>query len=358
LSPRTQVKAGRRHDRPQIEVVFLPGLADVVYDELTARFPQTRDWAMVPGREDAAAGTFSGPLSALLSLRTIVAPFLVLTFPVPGPAGLLGAGSLAAIGEAMRVTRGLDREPGPDSFRIEAAGRESPTMRDLAHRLAGASGLREAEDGECVVRIRPNPERRGWDALVRLSALPLSARPWRVRGYQAAVNATVAAAMARLVEPRPADRVANLMCGSGTLLIERLLAGPAGVAVGVDVAGEAIEAARENLAAAGLDGRARLLEGDIRDEAWGAAGPFDCLLADPPWGDKSGRHSENERLHRTLLERAHAHAAPDARLAVLTHEIKIMERCLDGAGDLWRPVSETSVFQKGHHPRIYVLRRR
>jgi hypothetical protein len=134
-------------------------------------------------------------LSALLSLRTIVAPFLVLTFPVSGPSGLVDGGNLAVIGEAMRATRGLNRERHLDSFRIEAAGRESPTMRDLARRLASVSGLRESAAGECVVRIRPNPERHGWDALVRLSALPLSARAWRVRGYHAAVNATIAAAM-------------------------------------------------------------------------------------------------------------------------------------------------------------------
>ena len=333
-------------------------MADVVYDELTELFPEARDWAMVPGREDSAAGEFGGPLSKLLALRTIVAPYLVLTFPVPGPGGLLSAGNLAEIGDAMRQTRRLNPEHPPAYFRIEAAGSGSPTMRNLARQLANVSGLRESPDGECVVRVRPNPERRGWDALVRLSTLPLSARPWRVRGFHAAANATIAAAIARLVEPQPTDRVANLMCGSGTLLIERLLAGPARAAIGVDISAEALDAARENLAAAGLTERAQLLEADIRDETWASAGPYDCLLADPPWGDKSGHHSANEQLHMTMLERAHAHAAPGARMAVLTHEIRIMERCLEDTADLWHPVSQTRLFQKGHHPRIYVLQRR
>jgi hypothetical protein len=51
-------------------------------------------------------------------------------------------------------------------------------------------------------------------------------------------------------------------------------------------------------------------------------------------------------------------AAPGARFAVLTHEIRIMARCLQRAQRLWEPAEEHRVFNKGHHPRIYLLRRR
>lgn len=71
--------------------------------------------------------------------------------------------------------------------------------------------------------VRRTLGRDGWDVLVRLSTFPLSARSWRAEGYHAAVNATVAAAMVRLSQPRSGDRVVNLMCGSGTILVERLL---------------------------------------------------------------------------------------------------------------------------------------
>lgn len=163
--------------------------------------------------------------------------------------------------------------------------------------------------------------------------------------------------MVRLSKPHANDRVANLMCGSGTILVERLLAGPARGAVGIDISREAISAAEANVSAAGLSGRIKLMAGDIGQDSWLADGPYDCLYADPPWGDKSGKHSENEDLHRTLLERAHAGAAEGARLVILTHEIRIMERCLRRASALWRLESQTRVFQKGHHPRIYVLTR-
>jgi hypothetical protein len=94
----------------------------------------------------------------------------------------------------------------------------------------------------------------------------------------------------------------------------------------------------------------------VADDAWLAHGPYDVLLADPPWGTLVGDHTANEALYATLLERAHRAAAPGARMAVLTHEIRLMERCLDRARGLWEPEGVTRVYQKGHHPRIYLLR--
>lgn len=347
----------RRAPARNIELLFLPGLDDVVLDEATERIPGIRRIRAVSGRSDSLAAEMSGSLRPLLGLRTIVAPFLVLTFPVPRPRSLLSGEYFPTIVDAIREVSRLNSASPPKALRIEAAGRDSTVLRTFAGQLAQATGLRYEESGECVLRLRRTPGGDGWDVLVRLSTLPLSARPWRAEGYHAAVNATVAAAMVRLSKPRANDRVANLMCGSGTILVERLLAGPARGAVGVDVSREAISAAEANVATAGLSGRVNLMVGDIAEDIWLKDGPYECIYADPPWGDKSGKHSENEDLHLMLLERAYAGAAKGARLVVLTHEIRVMERCLRRVNGLWRLKSETRVFQKGHHPRIYVLTR-
>ncbi|MEY9862659.1 tRNA (guanine6-N2)-methyltransferase [Catenulispora sp. GAS73] len=336
-----------------MELLFLPGLDEVVREEIADRLPDARHVSAVSGRDDSLKFSLRGSLAPLLGLRTVVAPFVVLRFPVPRPKSLSSPEYFPVITEAVQEVVRLNRTRPPVSFRIDAAGRDSPVMRAFADRVAHATGLRhDEEDGECVLRVRRAPDSDAWDVLVRLSTLPLSARPWRVEGYDAAVNATVAAAMIRLSRPRPGDRVANLMCGSGTILIERMLAGPAATAVGVDVFEPAVRAAEANAVAAGVAGRIELLVGDIMGSGWQEHGPFDCLYADPPWGDKSGRHSDNEQLHAALLDRAAAAARPGARLVVLTHEINIMERCLRRAADLWALESQTRVFQKGHHPRI------
>jgi predicted RNA methylase len=340
-----------------VELAFLPGLEQIVVAE--AGELSARGWRPVPGRDDAVVGEVRGSLGRLRTLRTVVSAFLVLSFPVPRPKSLLAGEFFPAIVDAAREVMRLNRADPPRAVRIEAAGRDSAVMRTLARQIAQACGIREDdEEGDLVVRVRPTPGRDGWDVLIRLTNRPLSARAWRVRGHPAAANASVAAAMVRLSEPRPADKVANLMCGSGTLLIERLLAAPAGVAVGVDWEPAAIEAAQANLLAAGQDGKARLLLEDVRDDGWLAAGPYDVFFADPPWGDKSGDHAAGEAAHADLLDRAYAGAQRRARLVVLTHEIRIMERCLQQAEQKWRLRSQTRVFHKGHHPRIYLLDRR
>jgi tRNA (guanine6-N2)-methyltransferase len=341
-----------------VELLYLPGLDDVVRDEVAERIPGVKRMSFVDDRNDSLAVTLSGPLNPLFRLTTVVAPFLVLSFPVPRPRSLTSGEYFPTIVNGIREAVRLNGKNPPRTFRLEAAGRTSPVMLAFASQVERATGLRHDDlDGECVIRLRRTPDRDGWDVLIRLSRLPLSARPWRAEGYHAAANATVAAAMVRLSNPQPGDRVANLMCGSGTILIERLLAAPAAAAIGIDVAEEAISAAVANAEAAGLAGQAKFFVDDIRGNAWLASDPYDSFFADPPWGDKSGKHSENETLHEMLLERAYAGSSRGARFVVLTHEVKIMERCVQRASSMWTLDSVTRVFQKGHHPRIYVLRR-
>ena len=344
-----------------VELTFLPGLADVLRDEVAEVLHPKRPATPAPGRDDALVLTLPGALSEVRRLTTAVAAFIVLHFDVPRPKSLTSGDHLRRIVEAVYASL---RVAGSSTFRFEAAGSDSTVFARLASEINVATGLKhDDKEGELVIRVRrgaargndgarsdgPDP---GWDVLVRVGNRPLSARPWRVADYPGAVNATIAAAMVRLAGVDPEDRVANLMCGSGTLLIERLLAGPAAAATGIDLSPEAIEASRANLEAASLQRKATLETVDIA----AAEGTYDLLLADPPWGTIHGSHATNAELHATLLREAHRLAAPGARLVVLTHEIKVMERCLRET-DLWAVRSETRVFAKGHHPRIYLLDR-
>lgn len=345
-----------------LEVTFLPGLGQVVSDEVTELLHPARPPRAVPGRDDALRLDLTGPLRDVLSLRTAVAAFVVRHFDVPRPRSLTSGDHLARIVEAMYASL---RVAGSSSFRFEAAGSGSAAFARLADELHRATGLAYDEDrGELVVRVvrghaaGPDP---GWDVLVRVGPRPLSARRWREVDLPGAANATIAAAMTRLAGVRPEDRVLNLMCGSGTLLVERLLAGPAATAVGVDDDPAALDAARTNLRAAGRR-TVRLVAADATSpEALATAlgdERFDVLLADPPWGALLGSHATAPAVHAGLLRAAHAVAAPGARLAVLTHEVRVMERAVAAAADLWTPAGEPlRVFAKGHHPRIWLLHR-
>ncbi|CAN5312720.1 class I SAM-dependent RNA methyltransferase [soil metagenome] len=365
---RGPARASYRPVTQRLEVTFLPGLGEIVADEITERLAPARPPRPVPGREDALLVDHVGRLERALSLRTAVAVFLVLTFDVPRPKSLTSGEHLPRIAAAMATSVRLGAAR---TFRFEAAGHDSSVFQRLAAELAHATGLvHDDAEGEVVVRFRRTPrnapqpgatraptDEAGWDVLVRLGGRPLSARPWRVADFPGAVNATIAAAIVRLVGTQADDRVANLMCGSGTLLIERLLAGPTATAVGVDIDPDAVRATEENVAAAGLADRATVTRADVTAAggSWRDAGPFDLVLADPPWGALHGSHVTNPALHSDLLRVAHEVAAPGAHLVVLTHEIKVMERCIREADAYWRVRAELRVFAKGHHPRIYVL---
>lgn len=265
-------------------------------------------------------------------MRTAVAAYAVLDFDVPRPRALLGDEHVRRIAAVMEV-------PGASSFRISAAGRESAVFRRLAGELAQRTGLRfDPEAGDVLVRVRPS-----WEVLVRLTPRPLSARRWRVRDVPGALNATIAAAMLRLAAPRAHERFLNLMCGSGTLLAEC----PAvALAVGLDADPTVLAAARENTAWP-------LVRGDVRRLPLRAA--FEVIAADLPYGERSGSHRENDALYRAFLEAAAQAAAPGARLAVITHDIRRFEAAL--AASPWHPRQTLRVYQKGYRPAIWLLGR-
>jgi len=278
--------------------------------------------------------------------RLVSAVFLALAFDVPRPKALLGDAAFRRLAGAVRdVAAGA----GMRTFRLAAAGVESPVFQRLASALAQATGLaHDPEGGELLARFRRHGD--GWEALLRLTPRPLSTRAWRVCNLPGGANATVAAAMADLAGAE--GSYLNLMCGSGTLLVERALAGPRGRLVGVDVAAEAVACAARNLAAAGVEG-AELVVDDVARPGFRVPGEFDVVAADAPWGDAVGDHAANEALYRALFAAARRHLAPGGRFALLSHEVRLVERLLREGG--WRTLEERRVEHGGHRPLLVVL---
>lgn len=298
--------------------------------------------------------------------RTVAAVYLSLSFAVPRPKALLGDEAFRRLASgAARVAgeRGEGSRLSGASFhglRVAAAGADSPVMLRLAAELARALELpHDPEEGDLLVRLRPDPAGRGWEALVRLTPRPNTARAWRSCNRPGGLNAAVAAAMNELTGMKPGDRYLNLMCGSGTLLVERALQAPAQRLVGVDVDPEAVACARLNAEAAGVAERCELRVSDVADLGPGAAPfgePFDVLSADAPWGDAVGVHRENRRLYELLLVKAAGLATHGARFALLTHEIRLTRALLAEQAD-WTVARELQVAHGGHNPLLLLLTR-
>ena len=79
-------------------------------------------------------------------------------------------------------------------------------------------------------------------------------------------------------------------------------------------------------------------------------------MCDPPWGDAVGTHRQNAVLYPAFLTECARVAAPGARLVLLTHEIRLLERTLQSQ-NVWGLEREFRVFHGGHYPRVYLLSR-
>lgn len=295
------------------------------------------------------------------SLRRVVAAYESVLAPGRRPTAILETSVMQELATRIgTIRRALPRTTPFTGLRIAAAGADTPVMRRIGEELAESSGLPVAEDGDLLIRIRradPTIVREpSWEVLLRMTPRPLSTRAWRVVDYPGAVNATIAASVLDLLDIGPEDSVLDLTCGSGTFLVEQLAVAAPARAVGIDLSATAIDAARAHQRAARHKGRIDWGVGDALTVP--LEGGFTRILTNPPWGELHGEHAENLALHTALLRRAAALATPDARLGVLTHEIRRMHAVLAEPACDWELVEEHRFFQKGHHPRLFVLRRR
>jgi tRNA (guanine6-N2)-methyltransferase len=363
-SPPKQIShATHQHITPRHATAFdceadiLEGLEQFGAAELSERFGHN-----VESFGQPAAGKlrfrYSGGLGALLGMRSMIAVYLVQRFAVPRPKALLGHQHLTALLDQIAAARALFPKDAYRTLRLSAAGEDSSVMGRLKAELAQRTGLEIAYDeGDLLLRLRRAADREGWEALVRLSPRPLAARVWRVCNRPGAPNATLAHSMVRLSEPQPDDAILNLACGSGTLLVERLALGSARVAIGCDIDRSALECAQQNLQAAGYDRQVRL-------EPWDATHlpladrSVTLLCSDLPFGQLIGSHSNNELIYPQIFAEATRVAAPAARMVLLTHEVRLLERMASDYTEAWRMEKVLRVRSGGMTPRMYLFRRR
>lgn len=336
-----------------VEVVVAAGLEQLARDELRqlGRRVQFKP-ATGPG---VLPLSYSGDLRDLLGLRVATSVYVVRTFAVPRPRALLGDEHLRAAQQFATTALKLHAPGSFASLYLSAAGADSAVLMRLKEALAQQLGLTVgSEDGDLLLRLR-RASSGHWELLVRLTPRPLATRAWRVCNREGALNGAVAYAMAQLTRPTATDRYLNIGCGSGSLLVERLLLGAAQRAIGCDTSKAARACATQNLAAAGLQGRYELTDWDARALPL-PEGSISAISADLPFGHLVGSHDENLSLYPALLDEAARVACAGARCALLSHEVRLMERLL-AERPAWHLEQALRVDLGGLYPRIFLLRR-
>ena len=347
----------------EYEVETVIGLEEYARREVRRRLGKAAQLAPLAMR-GAAEGRFTlrydGSIRRFDELSTVAAVHRVEHFAVPRPRALLGHQHLTRLlGVILMV---LDTRPAGAfrTFRITAAGAGSGIYSRLRQELASATTLEPSDDAahlQIAIR-RSSAGEEGWQALIRTSPMPLTARKWRVCDMPGALNATVASVMASLVRPRPNERALNLCCGSGTLMVERLGLGAAASVTGVDISADALDCADANLRAAGYRSAASLERADCASLPLPDAS-IDTITADLPFGMLQGGY-DIESLYRSALKESSRVTTANGSLVVITTRRRTILSALE-ENPQWNLAKEIPLsipHSRGYiKPHIYLLRR-
>ncbi len=175
---------------------------------------------------------------------------------------------------------------GPVRYRLEfiARGHQRQAIRTLADQVYGLcpSLLNDSRNALWQVNVFPDHYPAALEISPRLRPDPRFA--YRQGDVPAASHPPLAACMARLAGLHEADSVWDPFCGSGLELIERSLRGGVKSVLGTDRSSQALESARKNFDAAGLDHiSSNFLCSDFRD-AEKVQNAFSLVMTNPPMG--------------------------------------------------------------------------
>jgi tRNA (guanine6-N2)-methyltransferase len=165
---------------------------------------------------------------------------------------------------------------GPRTFGVTASflGRRNYNrfeLEDALTRPVVASGRWTRVERGGTISLRIHVVGEVATVAARIAAAPLHRRAYRVATVPGSVHPPLARALAMLAGVPFVDP----FCGAGTIPIEGALAGLE--TRGTDIDPRAIEVARRNAAAAGLN-----VPFSVGDAS--ALGSVDCIVTNPPWG--------------------------------------------------------------------------
>jgi 23S rRNA G2445 N2-methylase RlmL len=175
----------------------------------------------------------------------------------------------------------------------------------------------------------------------------------------ASLRPSMAGAMVYLTEPQPGDIFLDPMCGSGTILLERIHGGPYKEILGGDFDRQRVEATRQNLPQRRKGrkaGRIDVRQWDARDLPL-PDGSVHKVATNLPFGKQIGTQQELESLYGAVLAELARVVAPNGRIVLLSSEFELIKQLLRRVPEL-EILTGYSVATLGTWGRIYVIKRK
>lgn len=349
-------------------VQTMPGVEKIAWQEIQSRFPQAEFGSYLFLKEQNGIVLFDDdvPFKDLLTLRTVEDVFIQAAHI---PRLTYDYGDLRRIerliqegDEFGKITHiltsylKLTRRP---TFRIVA--RKTGDHRYNRAHLEKALELGvQRRFGRSWRQVEENADFEIWGNIlggVFLCGIRLSDRTMRHRHERqvelpASLRPSVAAALVFLSQPQPQDVFLDPMCGSGTILLERLAFGDAQKVLGADIQAEQVRATYANLGKKGRR-RVRLWQGD-GERLPVRAGSVDKIVCNLPFGHQIGTPAQIKRLYPTFLAEVARVLKPGGKAVLLSSEFDRLKNAIRQQSSL--EIREGhSIAVLGKWGRIYVV---
>ncbi len=288
------------------------------------------------------------------SLKRIVNLYYLLCFPAKGPGNLLAIKNISEISLHIQKAIKNSLDFPAKTFRISAAGSESETYKEIIKKISHFTGLSyDKKDGDILIRFRKslNSKASVWEVLIRLSSRPLSFREWKKNNFNGALNPILANILYDLATPKKGDSMLNVMCGSGTILIEAFFRKKLTRIVGIDNNKEVLTLCEENIKNAKCSD-IEIFEMDACNLKF-KDNEFNFALLDFPWGENVGDKKDNLKLYTKTLNELRRVVKKGGKIGAISQDIHSLELAIKSCN--LSITGRKKVWQGGFFPEIFIL---
>jgi tRNA (guanine6-N2)-methyltransferase len=351
----------------QYQIATVPGLSAVTSLELEAMGLHPANTDSVRSA-DILTVSYDGEPARLLAVRTAEDVFAVLariklTGQVSDMRGLAGspawmASLRGAVADWSRVTGKpvVKRQ----IFRVVAQAEDAAWRHYRRNELmlAAERGVMSAQTSWRLNRDEAPLEiwlqQAGHELLVslRLSSAEMRQHGGRTIERAAALRPSVGAAMIRLTEPADDDVFLDPMCGTGTILLERAVAGRYELLLGGDIDQAAVDATLANF---GPRHQPRQIERLDATDLPFRPGSVSAIATNLPWGRQISEQAALPKLYGAFLSEAGRVLVPGGRMVLLTSEWDMLKRELAEHPEFERRRTLSNVTILGRRADIFVL---